>query len=78
MARTQDSRFESHLPIFRKKNVGALSWGLVAGKTQTIYPWGSRPGSKEPEVWFHDIFRQDGTPWSAKEVEAIRSVTGHD
>lgn len=76
MARTQNSRFESHLPIFRERNVGALNWGLVAGKTQTIYPWGSRPGSKEPEIWFHDIFRPDGTPWSEEEVAFIRSITG--
>ncbi|WP_304224382.1 DUF2147 domain-containing protein [Gracilinema caldarium] len=76
MARTQNSRFETHLPLFREWGVGAMSWGLVSGKTQTIYPWGSRPGSEEPEVWFHDIFRPDGTPWSEQEVRAIRSITG--
>jgi len=27
-------------------------------------------------VWYHDIFRQDGTPFSPQEVECIRQVNG--
>ena len=38
MARTRGSRFESPLPIFRREGVGCINWGLVNGKTQTIYP----------------------------------------
>lgn len=76
MARTSESFFETHLPIFKKYNVGAINWGLVAGKTNTIFPWGSKEGTPEPEVWFHDIFRKDGTPYDAREIELIRSITG--
>jgi hypothetical protein len=76
MARTSESFFETHLPIFKKYNVGAINWGLVAGKTNTIFPWGSPEGTPEPEVWFHDIFRKDGTPYDFKEIEVIRSITG--
>lgn len=76
MARSQGSRFETHLPWFRERGIGAINWGLVAGKSNTIYPWGSRRGSPEPAVWFHDIFRPDGRPWSGSEVAAIRQVTG--
>jgi len=36
----------------------------------------SIPWEKEPEVWFHDIYRLDGTPWNEKEVEFIRQMTG--
>ena len=39
LARQLHSRFESHLPIFRERDIGAISWGLVSGKTQTIHPW---------------------------------------
>ncbi|MEP7259334.1 MAG: 1,4-beta-xylanase, partial [Flavitalea sp.] len=74
MARTSESFFETHLPIFKKHHVGAINWGLVAGKTNTIYPWGSKEGTPEPAVWFHDIFRKDGTPYDHKEVEIIRSI----
>lgn len=76
MARTSKSYFESHLPLFRQYNVGAINWGLVAGKTNTIFPWGSPEGTAEPEVWFHDIFRKDGTPYDEKEIRVIRTITG--
>jgi len=33
--------FEAILPIFAEKRIGAFCWGLVAGRTQTIYPWDS-------------------------------------
>jgi hypothetical protein len=74
MARTNNSRFETHLPVFKANKVGAISWGLVSGKTNTIFPWGSKEGAPEPEVWFHDIFRKDGTPWSPQEVTFIRGT----
>jgi hypothetical protein len=76
MARTSESFFETHLPIFKKYNVGAINWGLVAGKTNTIFPWGSPEGTQEPTVWFHDIFRKDGTPYDPKEINVIRKITG--
>lgn len=69
------SLFETHLPVFKETNVGCINWGLVAGKTQTIYPWGSKEGGLEPEVWFHDIFHPDGTPYLQKEVDFIRDIT---
>jgi hypothetical protein len=75
MARTIGSRFETHLPVFKRTRVGCCNWGLVSGKTQTIYPWGSPGGEPEPEVWFHDIFRADGTPFNAGEAQLIKRLT---
>jgi hypothetical protein len=75
MARQRNSRFETHLPIFRRERVGCINWGLVSGKTQTIYPWRSPGGEPEPTTWFHDIFRPDGTPYDPKEIAAIREAT---
>lgn len=68
--------FENHMPLFAKENIGCLNWGLVSGKTQTIYPWESwgKPYDHEPEIWFHDIFRRDGTPYSKKEVDFIKRM----
>ena len=76
MARPRGSLFSRYLPVFKNEGVGAYNWGLVSGKTQTIYPWGSPGGEPEPEPWFHDIFRPDGTPYSTQEVALIRSLTG--
>ena len=79
MARGAGSTFDNTLPIAKRYNVGAINWGFVAGKTQTYFPWDSwqRPYVLEqPMVWFHDIFRQDGTPYRQHEVDLIRELTG--
>jgi hypothetical protein len=34
------------------------------------------PDGKESELWFHDILRKDGTPFSEDEVSTIKSLTG--
>ena len=77
MARSAGSTFESTLPIARKHDVGAINWGLVQGKTQTIYPWDSwqKPYDHEPTPWFHDIFRTDGRPYDPKETALIREMS---
>jgi hypothetical protein len=78
MARTIGSTFQGTLPIAKKHNVGMINWGFVDGKTQTIYPWDSweKTYTAEPNLWFHDIFRKDGTPYSQEEVDLIKSVAG--
>lgn len=76
MARTQGSTFRSIMPMLKREGIGAINWGLVAGKTNTVYQWESLPGSEEPEIWFHDILRKDGTPYSLEEAECIRTLNG--
>jgi len=77
MARPIGSTFQGILPIAKKHNIGAYNWGLVAGKTQTWLPWDSwqKPYvDRQPAVWFHDIFRRDGTPYSPEEVSFLRTI----
>jgi len=63
--------------MLKKEKVGAINWGLVSGKTNTIYAWDTPiPDGSEPKIWFHDIFRPDGRPYSQQEVDFIRSLTG--
>jgi hypothetical protein len=79
MARGAGSTFDNDLPIAKKYHVGAINWGLVAGKTQTYLPWDSwvRPYTvTPPTVWFHEVFRADGTPYRQHEVDLIRELTG--
>ena len=78
MARPASSTFKDILPYFKAQHVGAYNWGFVAGKTQTIYPWDSwdKKYTSEPEVWFHDIFRPNGTPYDPEEVQLIKQLTG--
>ncbi|PYQ54582.1 MAG: 1,4-beta-xylanase [Acidobacteria bacterium] len=76
MARTRNSTFEGCLPVFKRYGVGAINWGLVKGKTNTIFAWNApMPDKDEPPVWFHDVFRPDGTPFRAAEAEFIRAIT---
>ena len=75
MARVTGSRFQTHLPLFQSEKVGCWSWGLVAGRTQTYYTWGSKPGTPDPMLWLHDILRRDGTPFSALEVRILKHLT---
>jgi Cellulase (glycosyl hydrolase family 5) len=77
MARPVGSSFEAILPIFKKHHVGAINWGLVAGKTQTNYPWDSwqKRYDAAPELWFHEVFHASGTPYSQAEVDTIRTLT---
>jgi hypothetical protein len=79
MARGNGSTFEGSLPIAKKYHVGAINWGLVAGKTQTFLPWDSwkHPYTdREPPVWFHEVFRADGKPYKQEEVDFIKQTIG--
>ncbi|OBJ84210.1 cellulase family glycosylhydrolase [Mycobacterium asiaticum] len=76
LARSLGSTVEGILPIARRHNVGALNWGLVAGKTQTYFPWTSwdRPATAPPKVWFADLLQPDGRPYHDSEVQLIRKL----
>lgn len=77
MARRNDSRFQTVLPLMKKEKTGAINWGFVAGKTNTIYAW-DEPiiTGEEPQLWFHDIYRPSGVPFNQEEVDCIKSLTG--
>ena len=79
MARGNKSTFQGSLPIAKQYKVAAINWGFVAGKTQTFLPWDSwqQPYiGRDPVIWFHEVFRTDGTPYRAEEVELIKELTG--
>ena len=78
MARGNGSTFDGSLPIAKRYNVGAMNWGFVDGRTQTRYPWDSwqKPYvMAEPTIWFHEVFRNDGTPYRAAETDLIRRLS---
>jgi hypothetical protein len=78
MARSAGSTFDGSLPVAKKYHVGAINWGFVAGKTQTWLPWDSwdHPYVRtQPVLWFHEVFRQDDTPYRQAEVDLIRRLT---
>lgn len=81
LARSLGSTVEGVLPIAKRHNVGAMNWGLVAGKTQTYLPWSSwdRPLTAPPKQWFADLLQPDGRPFKDDEMGLIRKLaTGRD
>lgn len=78
MSRGNGSTFEGSLPLAKKYKVAAYNWGLVNGKSQTIYPWDSWQVkyTGEPVLWFHDIFRKDGSAYKKTEVDFIKRIIG--
>ena len=76
LVRRNGNTFEQILPLFHDRKIGCWNWGLVAGRTQTYFPWGSPKGAPEPKVWQHDILRANGTPFDAREVQFIKVTTG--
>lgn len=82
LGRSCGSQVSTNLPVFVEENVGCFNWGLVAGKTNTIYPWKEVLDPShvldlhaEPEPWFHDLLRPDGTPYDPAEIELFKMYT---
>ena len=85
LARTCGGLVATNLPVFANEKVGCLNWGLVAGKTNTIYPWKEVVDPSqvldlhaEPALWFHDLLRPDGAPYDPAEIETFRRFTRRD
>ncbi|MDR1336346.1 MAG: cellulase family glycosylhydrolase, partial [Tannerella sp.] len=79
MARRNGSTFRDIMPILKAENIGAINWGLVSGKTNTIFAWDTPlPDVDEPPLWFHDIFRKDGSPYLQDEVDVIKLLTSRE
>lgn len=76
LARGLGSLFQTHLPYFKQERIGCWNWGLVAGRTQTYFPWGSPKGGPEPKLWHHDLLRRDGTAYDPGEIAFVRQITG--
>lgn len=60
MAREARSFFDPQMGIMKDAGVDAFNWGLVSGRTQTIYPWDSASNPNpydgiEPDPWFHGM-----------------------
>tara|TARA_R110002020_G_scaffold36822_1_gene110620 strand:- start:1414 stop:2460 length:1047 start_codon:yes stop_codon:yes gene_type:complete len=78
MARTPGSTFEGIMPIAKRERIASYCWGLVAGRSQTLYPWDSWSKSYAdalPDPWFHDVFHADGQPYRADEAAFLRQIT---
>ena len=77
LARPFGNTFQSILPLLKEHKIAAYNWGLVSGKTQTIYPWDSwtKRYDGDPDPWFHDILRPDGSAYDPAEADFLSHIT---
>jgi len=76
MARPRNSTFINTLPMLKRENVMAINWGFVDGKTNTKYAWDTPiADGGEPKLWFHEVFKADGTPYVKEETDLIKKLT---
>ncbi|KAJ3166995.1 hypothetical protein HK101_011853 [Irineochytrium annulatum] len=76
LARSVGSTVRGVLPVGKHLNVGMINWGFGFGRSQTIYPWDSwqHPYKEEPNPWFHDLMRPDGSPYSEDEHKFYKTL----
>ena len=76
LARGQGSTFQAMLPLLKEKQISAINWGFVAGKTNTVFPWSSWDEEFDslPKIWHHDIYLSDKTPYDQKEIDFLKEI----
>ena len=76
LARGQGSTFQAMLPLLKEKQISAINWGFVAGKTNTVFPWYSWQEEFDslPKIWHHDIYLPDKTPYDQKEIDFLKEI----
>ena len=76
LARGQGSTFQAMLPLLKEKQISAINWGFVAGKTNTAFPWSSWDEEFDslPKIWHHDIYLPDKTPYDQKEIDFLKEI----
>ncbi len=75
LLRQRGSDFESILPLFAVHQVGWFNRGLVRGRTQMWVQQEDLRSETDPELWQHDVLREDGDPYRREEVEAIKAFS---
>ena len=76
LARGEQNTFQIILPLFKEKEVAAVNWGFVAGKTNTAFPWSSWQVEFDslPKIWHHDIYLPDKTPFDQEEIDFLKEI----
>ena len=73
LMRQTGNDFEKVLPVFATYQVGWFNRGLVAGKTQMQIQEKQYRSEEQPGLWQQNVLKEDGTPYSEREVQLIQS-----
>jgi len=82
--RIGNNNVEDIFPLFYLERIGSYHWGLIQGFSQTYEPWGrymekikdpNYEGDLKLTLLQHDLYRFNGLPYIAKEIEIIKHFT---
>jgi hypothetical protein len=72
--RPMRSFVQTHLPLFKKENVGSYMFGFVNGKRQyhVVWEYLKKRNDMDLNLWMHDIFHSNFKPYDLEEIEVIK------
>lgn len=82
--RIEKNNVDEIFPLFYLENIGNYCWGLIQGFSQTYEPWGryfkdiadpNYHGDLDFTKLQHDLYRFNGLPYIAKEIEIIKEFS---
>lgn len=76
MHRPYRSLIETHLPLWKKEDIGSYFFGLVNGKAQLDVVWEfiKDMPNIDTSLWMHDIFHADFTPYDPDEIAVLKEL----
>jgi hypothetical protein len=75
LLRDEGNTVSEILPLLKEKNVGGYLWGLVNGRTQTYFHWGSTAENPKSDPWQHDLMYNDGSTYNTEELDLFREYS---
>ena len=73
LMRQRGNDFDNILPLFARYKVGWFNRGLVNGRTQKWIQQVEFRSAEHPDLWQHDVLKEDGSPYRQEEIDAIQA-----
>ena len=74
MARHVGSTINPILGFHKKNKIWSFMFGFVAGKMETWRPWKWVENPHSSDIWFHDLYKADHTPYCPEEIAYIKHI----
>ena len=74
MGRNRGSTINPILGFHKKNRIWSFMFGFVAGKIETWRPWKFDENPLSSDVWFHDLYHADHTPYCPEEIAYIKRI----
>ena len=74
LGRSTGSTLNPILEFHKDNNIWSFAFGFVAGKMETWRNWPAMDDSEIRNIWFHDLYRADHTPYCPEEIAYIKRI----